>query len=136
MARDQLFGSGSSKFPETLTPKRGMCDAVPPLLWLGQIVGAVWHTARAGRGGPFVLNVASFLNLPYCIGMDFDILAIRPNRLALFVTLERLSHVECITSVIVVVCNSSIDRVSKQSISKSDAPAVGGRPLTPSSCTA
>ena len=136
MARDQLFGSGSSKFPETLTPKSGMCDAVPPLLWLGQIVGAVWHTARAGRGRPFVLNVASFLNLPYCIGMDFDILAIRPDRLALFVTLERLPHVECIAPIVVVVGDPSIDGVSDQSISKFETPAVAGHPLTPSSCTA
>ena len=115
MAGDQLFGSGTSVVAETLTPKSCMCQVVLSLLWLGQIIGAVWHVKKAGYCSLFVLIVASFLTLPHCIGMDFDVLSIRSNRLALFVTLERLSHVECIAPVVVVVSDSSIDGVTNQS---------------------
>ena len=44
--------------------------------------------------------------------IDLDVLAIRADCLALLVPLQRLAHVEGVTSVIVVVGNLSIDRVT------------------------
>ena len=81
-------------------------------------------------------SCCKFVELPHCIRMDFDVLAICSNCFALSVARQRLSHVESITPIVVVISNSSVDRVPIPLLSKLVTQAVKGQSLTPFFCTA
>jgi hypothetical protein len=57
-------------------------------------------------------NLGPDKSSPHFAWVNLDILAVLANSLALFVSFQWLTHVKCITAVMVIINDPSIDRIS------------------------